>query len=101
MTKISAYAFHSCSSLESIRIPNSVTIIDDMAFVNCESLKTITIPDNIQIISKNAFQGCYNIQHVRFSQALVDHPDADRIFYQLFNAGLRTREVLLRKPTAF
>ena len=91
--------FHSCSSLESIRIPNSVTIIDDMAFVNCKSLKTITIPDNIQKIDKFAFIGCHNIMHVQFSRTLVDRPDADEIFNQLFEAGLRTREILLRIPS--
>lgn len=39
--------FFSCSSLESITIPNSVSIIEDAAFVRCDKLKSVTLPANI------------------------------------------------------
>ena len=99
VTVIDNMTFTACSSLESITIPNSVTEIGRGAFAYCESLASINIPDSIAYIGVNAFNNCPNISHVRFSQALVDRPDADDIFNQLFEAGLKTREVLLRIPT--
>ena len=99
ITEIGSCAFDSCFSLVSIKIPNSITKIEDRAFAYCKSLASINIPDTIIRISGNAFKRCPNISHVQFSQALVDRPDADKIFNQLFEAGLHTREILLRIPT--
>ena len=38
ISKINAYAFYGCTSLESVIIPNSVTSIGEKAFCNCFSL---------------------------------------------------------------
>lgn len=99
VTEIGSLAFANCESLKSVTIPDSVTTISNVAFDNCGSLRSINIPDSIIRIGVNAFKNCPNISQIHFSQALVDRPDADEIFNQLFKAGLRTREVLLKIPT--
>lgn len=43
---IGADAFHSCKSLQSIDIPNSVTTIGNSAFAGCESLQSINVIEN-------------------------------------------------------
>ena len=55
---IGSSAFHYCSSLTSITIPNSVTSIGDYAFSLCRSLTSITIPNSVTSIGTNAFQNC-------------------------------------------
>lgn len=57
-TKIGSYAFHSCTGLTSITIPNSVTKIGDYAFSSCYGLTSITIPDSVTSISGAAFYHC-------------------------------------------
>ena len=103
VTRIGEYAFFGCKSLMSVTIPDSVREIDGWAFAECESLESVSIPCFIKISKEvgfdSIFASCKNINHVQFSQKLVDRPDADDIFNQLFKAGLRTREVLLRIPT--
>ena len=51
-------AFSDCSSLESIKIPDSVTSIGNSAFYKCSSLESIIIPDNVTSIGGSAFYCC-------------------------------------------
>lgn len=55
--KIAEYRF--CrSSLESVTIPNTVTIIELGAFGFCEHLPNVTIPSSVTSIGNNAFRSC-------------------------------------------
>ena len=60
-------AFHNCSMLTSITIPDSVASIGKYAFSGCSSLTSITIPDSVTSIGNYAFSGCssltYNTYH--------------------------------------
>lgn len=99
LVSIEESAFQDCSSLKRISFPNTLEIIESSAFKNCTALESIQIPENIKRIGKDAFHNCPNIKHVWFNSNLINRPDADEIFLQLFEAGLHTREVLLKAPT--
>ena len=57
-------AFHSCSSLASITIPDGVTSIGSYAFYYCYSLASITIPDGVTSIGNSAFRYCYSLASI-------------------------------------
>ena len=57
-------AFHGCSSLKSITLPNSVTSIGNFAFSGCKGLTSITIPDSVTSIGAYAFSGCTGMKGV-------------------------------------
>jgi hypothetical protein len=62
---ICASAFHDCSDLMSITIPEGVTSIGNDAFRGCSSLTSITIPDSVTgIINGLAFYGCSSLTSV-------------------------------------
>ena len=55
---ISQWAFIGCTKLNSITIPNSITVIDNQAFSGCMGLASIEIPNSVTAIGDNAFSGC-------------------------------------------
>lgn len=55
VSEIEEWAFLDCSSLISIKFPDSVITIGCGAFENCDNLTDITIPDSVKNIAFNAF----------------------------------------------
>ena len=80
VTSISEGAFHNCSSLSSITIPNSVTSIGAWAFDHT-SLSSITIPNNVTSIGDCAFLST-NISSVTIGSGLIS------VGSQIFNSSV-------------
>ena len=58
ITSVGDYAFHRCSALTDITLPNTVTSIGEHAFSYCSSLKTIALPSMVDTIGYAAFAYC-------------------------------------------
>lgn len=51
-------AFEGCSALQSVTLPDGITVISDSAFRRCESLTSINLPDTVTTIESDAFAYC-------------------------------------------
>ena len=71
VTKIHQGSFHSCESLLSIVIPDSVTHIGDLAFMNCRSLAAIRLSDKLTAISNYAFAECISLKDIVLPQGIT------------------------------
>ena len=90
-TSIQAKAFESCSSLETVTIPNTVTNIEDFAFNECLKLKTINVVSSVDKTADSRNKdGALNLYYVKtigesaFSSAQV----FDSIVFDSENADL-------------
>lgn len=73
ITKIGG-SLKGCKSIRSVRIPTSITEIDDSAFCECKNLSNIYWHDNITRIGESAFEHC-PISNVVLPQNLITIDD--------------------------
>lgn len=64
-------AFSDCESLENVYIPEGVTKIGDAAFENCSSLSGITLPNAIRSIGVSAFEDCSSLKSVKIPAGIT------------------------------
>lgn len=77
---IAMEAFNWCSSLKSIRIPDTIESIGQWAFDNCYSLETITLPDNASF-SPDAFDACPLLKEINISENNAYYKNIDGVIY--------------------
>jgi hypothetical protein len=63
-------AFSTCTSLKSVEIQNGVQSIGRLSFLFCESLESIILPDSITVIELQAFGECSSLKSIKLSKNL-------------------------------
>ncbi len=71
VTRIGSSAFSWCSSLTSVKIPNSVTNIWSAAFYNCFRLTSVEIPNSVTSIGRDAFSCCSSLTSVEIPNSVT------------------------------
>lgn len=70
ITKINRHAFRFCSSLTTVRLPNTLSEICEGAFLSCKNLETIKFPKSLQIIGDHAFANCERLFNITLPRQL-------------------------------
>ena len=65
------WAFHDCTELTSITIPNSVTSIGYNAFDGCSGLTSVTIPNSVTSIGNGAFGACTGLTSITIPNSVT------------------------------
>lgn len=76
MTDIGEGAFESCTALENVEIPSTVTNIKTLTFYNCTNLRSVKLPANINSIERNAFSKC-GLENLEINSGTI----GDRAFW--------------------
>ena len=70
-TKLGTKAFHSCSSIESIYIPKSISTIVSSGFYNCTSLNSVTLSKSVKELDQLAFQNCSSLTSIEIPDSVT------------------------------
>ena len=71
VTLIGTSAFARCKGLTNVTIPNSVTSIGTSAFYGCTGLTSITIPNSVISIENDAFDGCTGLTSITIPNSVT------------------------------
>ena len=71
VTSIGELAFSNCSALTQVTIGNSVTSIGDMAFWKCSALTQVIIPESVTSIGSSAFSYCSALMQVIIPESVT------------------------------
>lgn len=71
VTYIRDNLFQSCSKLNSVSLPNSITSIGRYAFSQCGSLTTISLSDNLTDIYNYSFEYCSNLSSISLPNKVI------------------------------
>ena len=64
-------AFHFCTTLESVVIPQGVTLIRDNAFYGCRSLKNVELPEGMEAFYGSVFGNCTSLASIDLPESLT------------------------------
>ena len=64
VTALADGCFENCTSLTSVKLPDSLQAIGENAFKGCTSLRGIEVPESVILISEGAFSGCSALEAV-------------------------------------
>lgn len=81
VTAIGNQAFYNCSSLTSVKIPNSVTIIGNEAFYGCSSLTSVTISNSVTSIGSLAFNSCNSLTSINVASENEYYASEDGVVF--------------------
>ncbi len=70
ITGIADHAFEGCQSIESVVIPDTVTVIGEGAFGYCENLKSVTLSSNLTEIGPTTFIVCEALESINLPNGL-------------------------------
>jgi len=91
---IASNAFHNCSSIETITLPDGVEYINDGAFYGCENMQLSRLPESLKKIGKSAFAYCSEITDIKLSdsvESIGDYAFRDcKLEKVILNDGLRS-----------
>lgn len=63
-------AFHSNTTLQTVKLPQALEVIGDSAFCRCSSLQVIEIPTKVKAIPPRAFYKCSSLRKVILPEGL-------------------------------
>ena len=78
VTAVESGAFDGCQTLETIKIPDTVTYIGSYCFADCTSLSSVQLSSSLESIEEKTFSGCYSLQEIYIPNSV------DKICYKAF-----------------
>ena len=69
---IGEFAFASCNTIISVKLPSSITSIGFAAFSSCASLRSVTLGNSVHKIGGYAFSHCVSLKNIALPNTLTE-----------------------------
>ena len=97
VTSISDFAFEQCSTLESIKMPDTIKKIGIYAFQSCRNLKEIALSDNLEEIEMGTFCDCTSLEEFTIGPN-IKYIDGGALLYTGLKSLFIPKTLLVRSP---
>ena len=84
---IGSDAFANNKTIKEIKVPSSITTINDRAFYNCSNLEKVSFPTNLKRIGSDAFAYCTSLDEVLYANTIASWSNID-----IYESKLLTRD---------
>ncbi len=71
ITEIENNAFNGCKAMAEINLPDGLKIIDNTAFSSCSSLTAVTIPDSVEKLGVGVFSSCSALETISIPSSVT------------------------------
>lgn len=88
VTKILGNGFKNLTTLQSVILPDTVTIIGEDAFKGCTGLESVSLSNTLQTIGQSAFSGCTLLTEITIPSSVTRIES-----YAFYNAGLTNTSI--------
>ena len=88
--------FLNCSALESAKLSEKVTTIENSTFYNCYSLKSVAFSSNLTSVGDFAFRNCKSLTTITFPKTI-----SSISFYYLFSGCTNLKTVNIKATAPF
>lgn len=71
VTAIGYYAFHHAYGMDTVILPNTITLIKQEAFCACSELASVVIPNSVTTLGNLAFASCHTLSDLTIGESVV------------------------------
>lgn len=72
LTEINGYAFRNCTTLETVSLPNSVTVNRDFSFQYCTGMTSVKFGTSYASVGYCSFDGCTSLSDIEFTSPSIE-----------------------------
>ncbi len=77
VTRIAYNAFYGCTTLQTVSIPEGITLIGVEAFYGCTALQSVSIPKSVTNIHGGVFWECSSLTDIYYAGSYADRVEMD------------------------
>lgn len=96
VTEIGEYCFNGKKTVKSVKLPETVKVINERAFIGCKSLETVNL-EKVEIIRRNAFSGVIKLNNIKLEKIKEIELDAFENCKSLDSLTMNTPEKIEKR----
>lgn len=82
-TTIGKHAFYDCPNITTVKLPDTIRIIDSYAFQDCGKLSKINLPNGLKELGSGTFENCSSLTGIKLPPTLANLDSSSESFFHI------------------